>query len=89
MIILLIEICNLSLTSQKLSLWFGLWYENTQIIQVNAQSKGDSPKETVQRSGIKIAEWQQNSKGKKTNFGPRGHLTDYLPTLRGQTWTFD
>ena len=48
-----------------------------------------SPKETVQRSGIKIAEWQKNSKGKKTIFGPRGHLTDYLPTLRGQTWTFD
>ena len=22
-------------------------------------------------------------------FGPRGHLTDYLPTLRGQSWTFD
>ena len=23
------------------------------------------------------------------NFGPRGHLTEYLPTLRGQSWTFD
>ena len=21
-------------------------------------------------------------------FGPRGHLTDYLPTRRGQSWTF-
>ena len=24
----------------------------------------------------------------KEDFGPRGHLTDYLPTLRGQSWTF-
>ena len=45
--------------------------------------------------GMKIAEWQQNSKGKRDNLWstwtncPRGQLTDYLPTLRGQTWTFD
>ena len=31
----------------------------------------------------------QNSKAKKEDFGPHGHLTDYLPTLRGQSWTFD
>ena len=23
------------------------------------------------------------------NFGPRGHLTEYLSTLRRQSWTFD
>ena len=30
-----------------------------------------------------------NPKSKKEDFGSRGHLTDYLPTLRGQSWTFD
>ena len=49
------------------------------------QSKGDSP---YIGGGGKIAEWRQNSKAKKKT-GPRGHLTDYLPTLRGQSWTFD
>ena len=38
--------------------------------------------------GEKIAEWQQNSKATEKT-GPRGHLTDHLPTLRGQSWTFD
>ena len=28
-------------------------------------------------------------KSQKEDFGPRGHLTDYLPTSRGQLWTFD
>ena len=41
----------------------------------NVQSKG----------GGKIAEF----KSQKEDFGPRGHLIDYLPTLRGQWWTFD
>ena len=46
-----------------------------------------SPKEIVHRRGGEIAEWRQKSQ--KEDFGPRGHLTDYLPTLKGQSWTFD
>ena len=42
-----------------------------------------SPKETVHRRVENLL-----NGGKIQKPSPRGHWTDYLPTLRGQSWTF-
>ena len=77
------------------------WYWNTNLNSIflfgchrSTKKKSESvltswKNEVSLQSFNKLQEVFNFQSFKKEDFGPRGHLSDYLPTLRGQSWTFD